>query len=95
MTDNLESGPEFSVDCAPIITTVLTCVLARAVKDAATSESDTALSADRLETLRQELLREAKSAFSEGVPYGIEAKGVAEALTIINWVCDCVRDQAS
>jgi len=94
--NEMESGPEFSVECAGIIANVLTCVLAPAVKFAVVPDGtniDPVLAAARLKTLRQKLLREAKSAFSEGVPYSLEAKGVSEALAIIEWVCDCVHNQ--
>jgi hypothetical protein len=96
MTDELEAGPEFSLECAGIIANILSSVLAPAVEIAVMPERlkvDTESAANRLEALRQKLLREAKSTFSEGVPYSLEVKGMSEALTLIEWVCDCVRDQ--
>jgi len=77
MSDQFENGPEFSVECASIIATVLTCALAPAVEFAVMPdrlEVDAKSPADRLKTLRQKLLREAKEALPDGVPYGLEEK---------------------
>ena len=96
MTEEYESGPEFSVECAGIVANILSNVLAPAVEIAVMPHRlkvDTESPTNRLEALRQKLLREAKSTFSEGVPYGLEAKGMSESITLIEWVCDCVRDQ--
>jgi hypothetical protein len=96
MTEELEGGPEFSVDCAAVIANILTCVLAHAVEIAVVPDRlkiDSVSATARLEALEQKLLREAKSVFSEGIPYSLEAKGVTEAITIIEWVCRCTRDQ--
>ncbi len=96
MGEEMEGGPEFSVETAPIIANILTCVLAIAAEFVVMPdrlEVDDVSAAGRLEALRQKLLREAKSAFTEGAPYSMEAKGMSEASAIIDWVCDCVRDQ--
>src|SRR5579863_4897330 len=94
--NEIDNGPEFSVECATVIATVLTCVLAPAVQFAVMPDSlqiNADPPADRLETLRQKLLSEAKDAIADGAPYSLEAKGKTEAMAIIDWVCDCVKDQ--
>jgi hypothetical protein len=92
----MQAGPEFSIDAAPVIVTVLTVVLSQAVEAAVVPDRlkvDETSPAGRLKALREKLLGEAKRAFTEGAPYSTEATGMAEAMVIIDWVCDCVREQ--
>jgi hypothetical protein len=94
MSDHLEHGPEISVDAAPIVATILACVLAQEIAVMPDRlKVDDKSPAGTLEALRQKLLREAKSTPTDGATHDLEAKGMTESITVIEWVCDCVRDQ--